>query len=145
MVAMVTGIVNPLYVTDNAQDMLVQSPVTLQLPEVPGLERVLVLKLYRLEHISSFEGQHSSGRLVGVAVGVAIAVEEEVEWCVLVVIATEELDLVGMVTEERVAMVTLETGADEDGLSLEQDSSLSQNMETSVEEMKSSLLPPTSA
>ena len=142
---MVTGIVNPLYVTDNAQDMLVQSPVTLQLPEVPGLERVLVLKLYRLEHISSLEGQHSSGRLVGVAVGVAIAVEEEVEWCVLVVIATEELDLVGMVTEERVAMVTLEIGADEDGLSLEQDSSLSQNMETSVEEMKSSLLPPTSA
>ena len=144
MVAIVTGIVNPLYVTDNAQDMLVQSPVTLQLPEVPGLERVLVLKLYRLEHISSLEGQHSSGRLVGVAVGVAIAVEE-VEWCVLVVIATEELDLVGMVTDERVAMVTLETGADEDGLSLEQDSSLSQNMETSVEEMKSSLLPPTSA
>jgi hypothetical protein len=94
---------------------------------------------------SSLEGQHSSGRLVGVAVGVAIAVEEEVEWCVLVVIATEELDLVGMVTEERVAMVTLEIGADEDELSLEQDSSLSQNMETFFANPKISLVEETNS
>ena len=67
---------------------------------------------------SSTEMGGQVGRLVGVPVGVAVAVGAKVEWGVFVAMAIVEVDL------------------------MEQDL---QNMETSVEEMKSSLLPPTSA
>ena len=76
---------------------MVQSPETLHLPVVPGEDNVWLLKLKRLEHMSSFDASHSRGVVVGVVMGVVVGVV--VVGLYAVVTGTDNMGLVAMVMD----------------------------------------------
>ena len=67
-----------------------QSSETLHLPAVPGEDNVWLLKLKRLEHMSSFDASHGRGVVVGVVVVGLYAV----------VTGTDNMGLVAMVMDD---------------------------------------------
>ena len=79
-----------------------QSSETLQLPAVPGEDRVWFLKLLTLEHISSFVVLHDIGVVVDMLVGVVVGMDVGVVVVGLyaVVTAMDNMELVAMVMDD---------------------------------------------